>query len=85
MANSTKEKQMTKDDVPRGMLATPPTPHKPQVKPAIKGSATIILCGRKNMSVTLWFTVLKRIYEADYFTPLSGTKYVSNAKRRASD
>ena len=29
-----------------------------------KGSATIILCGRKNMSVTLWFTVLKLIYEA---------------------
>jgi len=39
-----------------------------------KGAATIIVCGRKNMSVTLWFTVLKLIYEADYSTPLSGTK-----------
>ena len=24
-----------------------------------KGAATIIVCGRKNMSVTLWFTVLR--------------------------
>ena len=24
-----------------------------------RGAATIIVCGRKNMSVTLWFTVLR--------------------------
>jgi len=51
----------------------------------IKGVSDNYFVRAKNMSVTLWFTVLKRIYEADYSTPLSGTKYVSNAKWRASD